>query len=152
MTHGALDPEQQRLMDAWKAFIAPPGEETLRFRASTVERLRTAIRAEIDSVLAERKGQETAAINAGLATLRAEIDAGLDWRGVVMQRGREIEEFRARGITLPPWAASEERVVSQSRSQEETRPSSRCAAWLRKVVRFLRRRSELQSPNREKRV
>ncbi|KVS52224.1 hypothetical protein WK39_26560 [Burkholderia cepacia] len=54
MTRGAADPEQQRLMEAWKPFIAPPGEETLRFSAAAAQRLRTALRAEIESVLAER--------------------------------------------------------------------------------------------------
>lgn len=41
---------------------------------------------------------------AGLTTLRDEIAANSDWRSVVRQRAREIEEFRRREITVPPWA------------------------------------------------
>lgn len=94
----------------------------------------------------------TRAEDARLAMLRAEIAADLDWRDVVMQRACEIDGFRRRGITPIPQAASEERAASQSRSQEETRRSSRCAAWLRKVVRFLLRRIEPHSPDPETHV
>ncbi|PRG83946.1 hypothetical protein C6T58_05540 [Burkholderia multivorans] len=41
---------------------------------------------------------------AGLSMLREEIAANSDWRSVVRQRAREIEEFRRREITVPPWA------------------------------------------------
>ncbi|HGO6081866.1 TPA: hypothetical protein ACK3PA_006363 [Burkholderia cenocepacia] len=107
---------------------------------------------EVIRIAATEDAETSQLKDSSLTTLRFEATADLDWRSVVRQRAREIEEFRARGITLPPWVASEERAVSQSRSQEETHPSSRCAAWLRKVVRFLLRRSEPQSSNREKRV
>lgn len=75
-----------------------------------------------------------------LTTLRSGLVEDLDWRSVVRQRAREIGEFRRREITVPSWAASEERAALQSRSPEETHRSSRCAAWLRRVARFLLRR------------